>query len=373
MRKGYVFLALLVVVAAFGFSKMSPWAPPEADGVSLIVMENCGGCVPPAPLEDVREVVEDEIGRGMFSAEGLPGFSLLADITGIVYDEEGRPLPGAEVVLYGTKDGSQRAFELRQNADMEGRYAFSAYTKDPGQVKRLLIGIYANTQGALNLLIPPGKIPMQYGSGPYELPSGTNEENVQVDRAGVEGSVHTYNAVVENSGINVELDDYYTELEYPEGMIIAGGIGMIPENLIPAAKKIDWVFKKDVKYSGDMVGGLYFENKSIYVSMETDPYVALHELGHHIEFLTLTQACYSKGEREGMEEEHNRLFNNRMGERDTFCCTGQFEEEFSNLFASYIVYGPEPLYRLAGGSKIKREKVKFMENFVFNDVAFECS
>jgi hypothetical protein len=369
MRKGFIFLALFVVAVAFGISKMSPGTPPDADGVSLIVMENCGGCVPPAPVEDIRDALED-VERGLFSAERLPGFSLLADIAGVVYDEDGRPLQGAEVVLYAVREAEGKIFEMRQNADSEGRYSISAYAKD-GEVKPPL-SIYANTGGTLSLLVPPGDVAMQYGSGPYALPAGTAEENVQVDRAGVEGSVHAYNVIVENEGINVELDDYYTELEYPEGMIIAGGIGMIPENLLPAARKIDWVFRKDVKYSGDMVGGIYFENTSIYVSMDTDPYVPLHELGHHIEFLSLTEPCYSTGEREGMRSEHNRLFNNFQLERDTFCCRGRFEEEFSNLFASYIVYGPEPLYRLAGGSKIKREKVEFLENYVFNDVAFEC-
>ncbi|MBU2560549.1 carboxypeptidase-like regulatory domain-containing protein, partial [archaeon] len=153
MKAGYFFLVLFVIGAALAGPKLlfGPQEAPQEAGVELIVMENCGGCVPPAGIADIAKEVEEKIEDGLFSAEWLPGFSLLVDVSGIVKDEAGRPVPGAEVVLYGTKDGSQRAFEMRQEADSAGRYALSAYTKDAGLLERLLIGIYTNTEGTLSL------------------------------------------------------------------------------------------------------------------------------------------------------------------------------------------------------------------------------
>ena len=374
MRKGYFFLVLVVATAAFfvpkiGFTPLG--ITPVSGDVELIVMENCGGCAEPdTRVEKVTEVLEE----GLFSGEEIPGFTLLAAISGVVMDRRGRPVPGAEVVLFASEDETRKVFEVREWAGADGTYSLFAYARDPSLVgEQYSLNFYTNTPGTLGLKVTEQEVPMQYGYGPLDLPYGSAREDLRINADVVERQITKYNELVLKEGFDVELDPYYQSLEYPEGMIIAGGIGNIPENLMPAAKRLDWVFKRDIKYSGDAGGGIYFINRSIYVGMDTSPYVALHEFGHHIQFLIMMEPCIATGRRGGIKEEHDRLFMENRVPEHTFCCEDNFEEEFSNLFASYIAYGPGPLYRLAGGSPVKHDKVRFMERYIFNDVAFECN
>jgi hypothetical protein len=377
MRKGYFFLVLVVVAGAFfvpkiGFTPLG--IAPISGDAELIIMENCGGCVQPEEeASKLTDLLKDEIEEELFSAEERPGFTLFADVSGVVMDHLGSPVPGAEVVLFASEENTKKVFEIREKAGNDGSYLLSAYTKDPSIVgEQYSLNYYTNTHDTLGLRVTEKQVPVQYGYGPLNLPYGSAKEDMRVDADVVERQVNIYNELVLREGIDVELDSHYQGLEYPEGMIIAQGIGNIPENLMPAAKRLDWVFKKEIKYSGDAVGGIYFINRSIYVGMDTDPYVALHEFGHHIQFLIMMEPCIATGKRGGIKEEHDRLFTKNRVSEHTFCCEDNLEEEFTNLFASYIVYGPGPMYRLAGGSQIKHDKVRFMERYIFNDVAFEC-